>query len=154
MSPKYAIRPATAADYWYCYRLTKTNMLELFTRHWGGWVSAKFREGFAVNVVSIVVIRGRRAGYLSVNNRQDGLYLDNIQLSPTIRGQGIGTSILKQLQADNTSTSIHLTTFVDNPAKHLYERLGFVAVDKRGTTIKMTWNPKGSAQQAGEILQR
>ena len=151
MAPKYIIRPATPADYWYCYRLTKRNMLELFTRHWGGWVPAKFREGFHTNAVSVVVINGRRAGYLCVTHRKDGLYLDNIQLSPAMRGRGIGTSILKQLLGGNPSSRIRLTTFADNPAKRLYERLGFVTTGRRGMTIKMTLDPRkrNSAQPAG-----
>ena len=65
MTAEYTIRPASSEDYWYCYRLTKKNMLHLFTRHWGGWVPAKFREGFDVDAISIIVVAGRRAGYLS-----------------------------------------------------------------------------------------
>lgn len=30
----YQLRPATEADYQYCYDLLKQNMFELFSRHW------------------------------------------------------------------------------------------------------------------------
>lgn len=138
MIPEYTIRPATPDDYWYCYRLTKTNMLDLFTRHWGGWVPAKFREGFDVDAISIIVIAGRRVGYSSVKRQPNGLYVDNIQLSRPLRRRGIGTSILKQLIADNPTTDIHLTTFSDNPAMRLYGRLGFTVTKRDGATIKMS----------------
>lgn len=138
MIPEYTIRPANPEDYWYCYQLTKTNMLDLFTRHWGGWVPAKFREGFDVAAVSIIVIAGRRVGYSSVKRRPYGLYVDNIQLSRPLQGRGLGTIILKQLIADNPTTDIHLTTFSDNPARRLYDRLGFIVTKRDGDTIRMS----------------
>ena len=121
-------------------------MTDLFTRHWGGWVPAKFREGFDVDAVSIVVVGGRRAGYVSTTRGQEGLYIDNIQLSRPLRGRGIGTSILTQLLADHPAERIRLTTFSDNPAKRLYERLGFSVREQEGGTIKMMRRPSKRAQ--------
>ena len=138
MTLEYTTRPAVQADYRYCYQLTKKNMLELFTLHWGGWEPSKFREGFDVNTVSIILVAGRRAGYFSIKTRPDGLYVDNIQLSRPLRGRGIGTSILMHLIAENPLAGIHLTTFSDNPAKRLYERLGFVIRECDGMTIHMS----------------
>jgi len=146
------MRPATGEDYWYCYRVMKKNMLELFARHWGGWNPAKFREGFDLGAISIVMVAGSRAGYLSVKPRQDGLYIDNIQLSPRFQGRGLGTNILTRLIADNPSAHIYLTTFSDNPAKRLYERLGFTIADRDGATLTMLRNPQGGTQQPDSTL--
>lgn len=137
MTPKYTIRTASRDDYWYCYRLTKKNMHELFTRHWDGWFPSKFREGFDVNAISIIIIAGRRAGYLDVKRRPNELYIDNIQLSSSLHGRGIGTSILSRLIADNPSLDIGLTTFSDNPALRLYKRLGFIITHREGATLMM-----------------
>ena len=145
MNPEYTMRPAKADDYKYCYRLTKRNMADLFTRHWGGWVPSKFREELVVDAVSIIVLGGRRAGYLSVKRRQEGLYIDNIQLSPPLHGRGIGTSILSRLLADHPGESVALTTFSDNPAKRLYERLGFRVAGREGNTLKMARHSNNSA---------
>lgn len=138
----YRLRPATDADYSYCYRLTQRNMGELFRRHWGGWNAAEFRKGFAAGNISMVIIAGKRAGFLSVVKEPTALYIDNIQLSSAWQSRGIGTALLKRLLAEHSEVSIRLTTFEDNPAKRLYERMGFVVLESKGMTIKMEKAPR------------
>jgi ribosomal protein S18 acetylase RimI-like enzyme len=137
----YTTRKATASDYAYCYRLTKRNMLGLFTRHWGGWVPAKFREGFVVADIEMIIVAGRRAGLLSLRTSADGIFIDNIQISPAQTGRGIGTSILGKLIRRQGRKVLSLTTFDDNPAKRLYERLGFVVVRREGARLSMERAP-------------
>ncbi len=96
---EYTTRPATQADYTYCYRLTKRNMLALFTRHWGGWKPSCFRKDF--------------------------------------RARGMGTQLLEQIIAASRGKRIALTTFVDNPALRLYQRLGFRITQQKGETVRM-----------------
>ncbi len=136
---KYSIRPACDADYQYCYRLTKRNMLDLFCRHWGGWVPAEFRKGFNPDNVSMVIMHGRRVGYLSMKCDDQGIYIENLQLSPFLhgRGRGIGTEILEQLLKRYDKEVIRLTTFSDNRARRLYERLGFIITERRMGTLQM-----------------
>jgi ribosomal protein S18 acetylase RimI-like enzyme len=147
---EYSIRPATEADYPYCYRLIKRNMFDLFCHHWGGWGRGAFRKGFDAETVSMVIVNNRRAGYFCLKRIQEGLYLDNIQLSPSIQGRGVGTAILKDILREHSSEMILLTTFSDNPAKHLYERLGFALTERKGATLRMTKFPK----QPNKALQR
>ena len=138
---KYSIRPSCDADYQYCYRLTKRNMLDLFCRHWGGWDSAEFRKGFNSDNVSMVVMNGRRVGYLSMKLDDQGIYIENLQLSPSMHGRGIGTEILEQLLKRHEREFIRLTTFSDNPARRLYERLGFIITEHRDGTLQMVRLP-------------
>ena len=133
----YQLRPATEADYDYCYELTKQNMLELFSRHWGGWEPSVFRKDFHSENITIVVIAGCEVGFFSLKETDSGLYLENIQLSSSVQGQGIGTAILKNLLQNNASKLMQLTTFTDNPAIHLYERLGFEVMEREGETVRM-----------------
>ena len=141
MKTKYSIRRATEADYRYCYRLTKRNMGDLFRRHWGGWAPSAFRKGYNAEKIKIVIMNGRRAGYFSLRKDQEGLYLDNIQLSPSVQGRGIGTALLKEILSEHGSEKVRLTTFSDNPAKRLYERLGFSVTECDGATLRMTKLP-------------
>jgi ribosomal protein S18 acetylase RimI-like enzyme len=137
----YELRPATSNDYAYCYRLTKRNMYDLFCKHWGGWVPTEFRKGFVVENISMVIIAGKRAGYLCVMKEPTFIYIDNIQLSHIWQSQGIGTKLLKSLLSNHSRVSIRLTTFEDNPAKRLYERMGFVVLERNGMTVIMEKRP-------------
>ena len=144
----YQLRPAVSGDYAYCYRLTKRNMSALFGRHWGGWAPGAFRKAFRVENTRVVMMGGRRAGYLSVRPEAGAAYLENIQLSARWRGKGIGTQLLTRLIAEHPTVSLRLTTFADNPARRLYQRLGFVVVERHGMTLHMERPPAqpGGAQ--------
>lgn len=116
-------------------------MYDLFCKHWGGWIPTEFRKGFVVENISMVIIADKRAGYLSVMKEPTSIYIDNIQLSPPWQCQGIGTIILNRLLAKHSRVNIRLATFEDNPAKRLYEQMGFVVVERNGMTIKMEKMP-------------
>ena len=143
---KYLVRSACSSDYKYCYRLTRRNMFALFCRHWGGWVPAEFRKSFNPDNVSMVIMNGRRVGYMSVRRDDQGIYVENIQLSPSLHGKGVGTELLGRLLSLHEEELVRLTTFRDNPARSLYERLGFVVTERDGETLRMARFPdKASA---------
>ena len=134
---EYALRRATKDDYEYCYRLTKFNMYWLFCRHWGGWKPSIFKKAFNAKNVNMVIIEGKRAGYLCLKTDSEFIYIENIQLSPYWQGKGLGTSLLNHLINKYPEKRFCLTTFDDNPAKRLYERMGFAIIERSGMTIKM-----------------
>lgn len=54
--------------------------------------------------------------------------LNDLYVQPSFRGQGIGEQLLlvgKQYTIDHKGKSLILETGMDNPAQHLYERLGW-----------------------------
>lgn len=149
-SMKYDLRRANQGDYEFCYELTKQNMYDLFCRHWDGWLDSEFRKGFVVENIQIIRVRDKAVGYFSHVTNKDSLYIDNIQLAPEFQGQGIGTKLLTDFLTQNQHTLIRLTTFEDNPAKRLYEKLGFRVVVRNGSTIKMEIVPDKSLQAAAD----
>ena len=76
--------------------------------------------------------------------------IDNIQLAPQFQGRGIDTELLTDFLTQNQHTLIRLTTFVDNPAKRLYEKLGFRVVARNGSTIEMEIVPDKSLQATAD----
>lgn len=112
-------------------------MLTLFTRHWGGWVDSAFENDFNADTITIIICNRQRSGYFSLKEDDEGLYLDNLQLSSSIQGRGIGTEILQNILHRNQQKQIRLTTFLDNPAVHLYQRLGFEITKLDGATVYM-----------------
>ena len=138
---EYQTRPATEQDYQYCYELTKKNMYDLFCRHWGGWVASAYSDDFDLDATTIITHNSSRVGYFSLKTNQPGLYLDNLQLTRSIQGRGLGTRILQDILALHQFEQVSLTTFIDNPAIHLYRKLGFVTTDSEGATIHMSKYP-------------
>ena len=94
-------------------------------------------DGFVPNNITLVIIDGRRAGNICVRQGPDSIYVENIQISPALQGHGIGSYILHRIIDGSAKKSVKLTTFDHNPAKRLYERMGFSVVDRKGVTLRM-----------------
>jgi len=76
----------------------------------------------------IILLDGEPIGRILVDHRQDTALLVDIALLTERRNQGIGARLLGELieQSEKTNMPIRLQVMKTNPARHLYERLGFV----------------------------
>ena len=112
------------------------------------WTDAELESIYSHSLCHICAYDGGLfVGY--VNAAWDGgvhVFLLDPTVHPGHRHRGIGTALLRQTQIfaaeRNQRVSIHVETF--NPARHLYERLGFKPVAKRDEVyILMEWSPSG-----------
>ena len=78
----------------------------------------------------IVELGGVPAGRLYVGRSSDRVRVVDISLLPQARGRGFGSALLRDLQrqAQAGGLAVALSVVPGNPARRLYERLGFVAV--------------------------
>jgi len=78
--------------------------------------------------------RGVPIGRLLLHRSTDEIRIIDISLMPEHRGRGVGTKLLRDVLSEGEATkrkvSIHVEHF--NPAKRLYERLGFRYVETNG----------------------
>lgn len=84
------------------------------------------------------------AGRLWLDRRADTIHLLDIALLAVFRGQGIGTRCLQTLMQQAATSDRALTIYVEagNPARRLYNRLGFVPVGQpQGVHQHMAWRP-------------
>jgi ribosomal protein S18 acetylase RimI-like enzyme len=98
--------------------------------------------GFYLIIKNKIVI-GRL--YIHENHQENVIRIIDISILPNWQNQGIGKSILEDILAKGTlikkNVSIHVEAF--NPAKHLYERLGFKKISEtNGVYHLMEWNYK------------
>ena len=133
----YTLRQSTEDDFAFCYRICKENMHDLFCRHWGGWVDEEFKKGFKIPDIKIIAVNDSPIGYFDCEFTETHIHINNIQISASMQGKGIGTRVLNQFVSLHRDKRIILTVFEDNPAKRIYVRLGFSVYHKQGGTIKM-----------------
>lgn len=84
----------------------------------------------------------RDVGRLWLHRRTDAVHVLDIALLPAWRGQGLGARVLRQLMVDAAADSRALTIYVEagNPARRLYDRLGFGPVgEPEGVHQFMRW---------------
>lgn len=93
-------------------------------------------------IYSIFELEGMPIGYQAIVD-VDTLHLIDIAILETYRGRGIGSLRMKDLMllAASGRKPMTLTVEIFNPAKRLYERLGFVVTEDAGMYQRMRWTP-------------
>ena len=91
----------------------------------------------------IIMQDDNRVGRVITAHTGKTIILADISILPPYRNQGIGSTILHMLQdeARLCQIPIYLHVRMDNPAQFLYQRRGFLPVEKSELDMKMCWHP-------------
>lgn len=89
-----------------------------------------------VGAVWIRSFKSENQGYGYVDDDTPEL---SIAVLPDHRNQGLGTALLNHMIAEAAKrySGLSLSVSSDNPAKSLYERLGFEIIEQNGTSLTM-----------------
>lgn len=143
MKPTIDLRPASLADLPFLLtlrRLTMTGHLqrvgaptddEAHDRR----IRAHFED-------AMIVCEGATAiGLLKVTRAAGEWHVHQIQILPARQGQGIGEAVLRELLTDaaHANVPVSLSVLHGNPARRLYERLGFRIESETETSASMIW---------------
>jgi len=89
----------------------------------------------------IVELAGDPIGRLYVDRGEQEIRVIDISLLPEFRGQDIGGTLMRgvlgEARANGKRVSIHVEQ--SNPAKRLYQRLGFLTISENGIYHLMEW---------------
>lgn len=158
------LRPATAADDAFLQRVyASSRQDELAQLPWSeaekrAFLAMQFdaqdrhyRAHFPDARFDVVERGGVPIGRLIVERTEDEIRLLDIALLPEHRGAGAGSALLRELLAEAAASSKRVTIHVEraNPARRLYERLGFrVEEDEDAIYLFMAWRPGDQAKTA------
>lgn len=101
----------------------------------------------------IICLQGRPVGRTLIKRSEDNFLLVDISLVPEARNQGFGAYLVRQLmdEAACQRKAVKLRVMVNNPARRLYERLGFTIVNQDLASpgaqayLEMIWSPSNSS---------
>jgi ribosomal protein S18 acetylase RimI-like enzyme len=95
----------------------------------------------------LIEMGGQAIGRLYLSEYPSQVRIVDISLLPDARGKGIGEAILRDIGADAAARGKRVTIHVEkeNPARRLYARLGFEAVEDKGVYDLMEWRPEAPA---------
>ena len=115
--------------------------LNCYVAGWGrlddaGFVALLEETSEPIGAVWIRLLKDGNRGYGYVDDATPEL---TIALRPAARGQGVGTQLmLKMLAAARDKyPALSLSVSVGNPARRLYQRLGFETVEQTGAALTM-----------------
>jgi ribosomal protein S18 acetylase RimI-like enzyme len=129
-----AFRPATADDFDYCASLYFAGMdtvirdlnLDMAVQ------TASFRRRWEPPEVRIIMRDAVAIGWLQVEALPAALFLKQLFVEGAAQRQGIGTAVMHRLigEAADAGRPMTLGVVKTNPARRLYERLGFRVTDE------------------------
>lgn len=141
-----SLRLATPEDADFLYTLLKATMQKYVAQVWGWdeqWQQRYFQENFAPDKERVIVKGEEKIGVISTERKRDEVFLAKIYILPEYQGQNIGTELIKVVmeEAFDCGLPVTLRVLKVNPAKRLYERLGFVVTDETETHYLMKVSP-------------
>ncbi len=103
-----------------------------------------YTEQFTDAEFLIVRRRGTSIGRLYTDDRDDEIRLIDIALMPEYRRHGIGGALLRKIlqRGQQAAKAVRIHVEKNNPALHLYYRLGFENIEDQGVYYLMQWAPQ------------
>ena len=141
------LRAAAPADSEPLYGIHERAMRGYVEVAYGPWDDVdqreRWRASFDVTTHQVIEADGATAGTLAVVHSADHVFLSLIEVDPDFQGGGIGTSLVRTVMAQAAAAAVpaRLQVLKVNPARRLYERLGFVIYGVTDTHYLMEWKP-------------
>jgi len=90
----------------------------------------------------VVDLDGSPIGRLYLVRSEKEIEIIDIALMPELRRQGLGRQLLQEVLDEAARDRKVVTIYVEhfNPARHLYDRLGFQHIDTNGVYHIMKWS--------------
>ena len=150
----FTLRPAMPEDRNFLYQLKKEVNLGYISAIWG-WDEDYQQEEFDRDFqkreeFSVIVSDDADAGFLQLQRGTDFLNVAEIHLLPAFRGQGLGTAVLRYIQAlgDKEELPVLIGCFRANQgARDLYLRLGFQPAGESDTHYLFLYYPTKLLQE-------
>ena len=110
-----------------------------FVEHQFAAQDTHYREHYPGATLDVVEVGGERAGRLYVHRGPSDIRIMDVALLPAFRGQGIGSGLLRTLieEAEGSGRKLSIHVEVNNPARTLYDRLGFRPAGEHGVYVLM-----------------
>ncbi|ODJ93420.1 GNAT family acetyltransferase [Pseudomonas viridiflava] len=91
----------------------------------------RFRQGFSVQHTRHIEADGRRVGFVVLKPLGDEWLLDHLYIGPGAQGQGIGSTVLRQIlsEADTCGTAVRVGALKGSDSNRFYIRHGFRLVE-------------------------
>ena len=151
-----AFRHVTDADLPFLFQLyASTREAELAPVPWSEAQKAAFldmqfraqhshyRTHYAQALWLVILRDGQAIGRLYLDHQPNEHRVVDIALMPEHRGKGYGAALMRDLmeEAGSAGKAVGIHVEKNNPARRLYDRLGFVIVDEHGVYDRLEVRP-------------
>jgi ribosomal protein S18 acetylase RimI-like enzyme len=102
-----------------------------------------YTEQFGKARFDLIELEGEPIGRLYVDRRKEEIRVIDIALLPEYRSRGLGSELMKNILNEALLKQLPVRIHVEqnNPARRLYDRLGFQQIEENGIYHLMEWLP-------------
>ena len=142
---QYNFRECTIDDFDFLFNLKKDNFKWYVDKIWG-WEDNNQKQRLMQDLNEhlahkrIIIVNGKPVGVYAIHITDDGdLFINEISILKQYQNKGLGRKILENQLGENQKKGIRtiLQVFKENPAKKLYESLGFTVYGETETHYQM-----------------
>jgi GNAT superfamily N-acetyltransferase len=138
------LRPVTSADRRFVEHVYFSTQRWIIDKLFGGWRGddielTKFAQFYDEKRAEIINIDGEDSGWIDVAREETAMSVNCIFLLQHKQQLGIGSFLLKAIinEAISSGKSLRIATAKINPARFLYQRLGFVVIEESEYKLQM-----------------
>lgn len=137
----WSLRPATAQDLPFLMQLRLQTMQAYLL---AAGVDLNEAEHLAriqhrFELAQILMLDDTAAGLVKLAREPAGWELLQVQIAPSLQGRGLGRALIDQSREARVPLRLHVLK--QNPARHLYERLGFEHIGEDALEYEMQLRP-------------
>lgn len=138
---RLSLRPAVDKDQQFCEHLHRANMDAYWMARGIAWDPQRFVDSWRTFENHIILRDDDAVGVLQLLGVSGALEIRDLQLLAAYQGQGIGSWAIQQAKRfarQRDLAELRLRVLVENPAQHLYARLGFRTTADENGILHMT----------------
>ena len=144
---EFKLRGAREGDVALLFQINRDAYKSYVEQIWGWddeYQSEYFRKNMVLENIRIIEFGEEIVGFISIDMREDLIFMQSIAILADHRSKGIGATVIKTTidRSDELQLPVHLQVMKKNPrARELYERMGFKVYGENETHYKLKRMP-------------
>jgi len=140
------LRQTTADDVDFLWDVFRVSMKDYITQTRGEWneqrEESQFKHQLDLSAAQVIRSNNLEVGFLMAPIQDGVRWIHTICIVPEHQKRGIGTEVIRSViaEAQTQKMPLYLSVLKVNPARRLYERLGFVVIEETKHHFRMKFH--------------
>lgn len=129
------LRRATVTDTKFLWEVFRVSMKDYITQTRGEWKEqreeSQFRHQLDLSAAQVIQSENLDVGFIMAPIKDNARWIHTLCIVLEHQNRGIGTEVVRSViaEAERQNMPLYLSVLKVNPARRLYERLGFVVIE-------------------------
>jgi ribosomal protein S18 acetylase RimI-like enzyme len=140
------MRQVTSDDATFLWDVFRVSMNDYITQTRGEWneqrEESQFRHQLDLSAAQVIRSNDLEVGFIMAPIKDGARWIHTICIVPEHQNRGIGTEVIRSViaEAETQKMPLYLSVLKVNPARRLYERLGFVVIEETKHHFRMKFH--------------